>query len=143
MRTPTLSLAAVLLAVAFAATGAAAESDLEFQFVQLDADSDGFVALGEWTGGSETFDNLDRDGDAVITRTEFFTREVSRYKSREERFRELDADRDGQVSASEWKWGAQTLSVLDRNGDGFLSRREFRCRTRAARGEGTSKAGGK
>ena len=143
MRTPKISLAAVLLAVAFAATGAAAESDLEFQFVQLDADSDGFVALGEWTGGSETFDNLDRDGDAVITRTEFFTREVSRYKSREERFRELDADRDGRVSTSEWKWGQQTLSVLDRNRDGFLSRQEFRCRTRPARGDATAKAGGK
>ncbi|HWM94482.1 MAG TPA: hypothetical protein VN493_27250 [Thermoanaerobaculia bacterium] len=137
MNTLKISLAAAVLAVTFAATGAAAETDLEVQFVQLDADSDGFVALGEWTGGNETFDSLDRDGDAVITRNEFFTRNVRRYKSREERFRELDADRDGRVSASEWKWGEQTLSVLDRNGDGFLSHEEF-CRTSSRRAPATA-----
>jgi Ca2+-binding EF-hand superfamily protein len=143
MRPLKISLAAVLLAVAFAATGTADSPDLEYRFVQLDADSDGFVALGEWTGGPETFDSLDRNGDAVITRTEFFTREVSRYKTREERFKELDADRDGRVSTSEWKWGEQTLSVLDRNRDGFLTRQEFRCRPHTARGEAAIKAGGK
>lgn len=142
MRTPKLTFAAVVLVAAFTATGAmAADSpagtDLEVQFVQLDADSDGYVALGEWTGGSSTFDSLDRDGDAVITRNEFFARDV-RYKNRDERFRDLDTDRDGRLSASEWKWGAETLSILDSNGDGFLSRREFRARS--ARSETTSSA---
>ena len=141
MRTFKLSLAAVL----FAATVAVADTDLEVQFVQLDADSDGFVALSEWSGGFETFDSLDRDGDAVVTRTEFFTRGTTRYKSREESFRDLDADKDGRVSAREWKWGEQTMSVLDRNGDGFLSRQEFRCRnTQAGKGGRTAQqAGGK
>ena len=141
MRTFKLSLAAVL----FAATVAVADTDLpdtdlEVQFVQLDADSDGFVALSEWSGGFETFDSLDRDGDAVVTRTEFFTR-GTRYKSREENFRDLDADKDGRVSAREWKWGEQTMSVLDRNGDGFLSRQEFRCRAKG--GRTAQQAGGK
>jgi len=121
------SLKIFFAAVLMTATIAAAD-DLEVRFVQLDRDSDGFVALSEWTGGQETFGNLDRDGDAVITRDEFFTREVNLYRTREERFRELDADRDGRVSASEWKWGEKNMSVLDRNGDGFLSRQEFRCR---------------
>jgi len=140
MRTFKLSLAAVL----FAATVAVADTNLEVQFVQLDADSDGFVALSEWTGGSETFNGMDRDGDAVITRTEFFTRGVQ-YKSREDNFRDLDADKDGRVSAREWKWGEQTMSVLDRNGDGFLSRQEFRCRnTQVGKGgRATRQAGGK
>jgi len=144
MRTFKLSLAAVL----FAATVAVADTDLEVQFVQLDADSDGFVALSEWSGGFETFDSLDRDGDAVVTRAEFFTR-GTRYKSREENFLDLDADKDGRVSAREWKWGEQTMSVLDRNGDGFLSRQEFRCRkTQAGKqvgkgGRAAQQAGGK
>lgn len=140
MRTFKLSLAAVL----FAATVAVADTDLEVQFVQLDADSDGFVALSEWSGGFETFDSLDRDGDAVVTRTEFFTR-GTRYKSREENFLDLDTDKDGRVSAREWKWGEQTMSVLDRNGDGFLSRQEFRCRnTQVGKGGRTAQqAGGK
>lgn len=137
MRTLMISLAAVLLA----ATAALADNDLEVQFVQLDADSDGFVALSEWSGGSETFEGLDRDGDAVITRTEFFTRATTRVKSREESFRELDADRDGRLSASEWKWGEETMSVLDRNGDGFLNRREFRCHTKG--GRASQQAGGR
>ena len=137
MRTLKISLAAVF----FFATLAAADPGLEVQFVQLDADSDGFVALSEWTGGSETFGSLDRDGDAVITRAEFFTRGVTHYKSREESFRELDSDRDGLVSASEWKWGGQAMSVLDRNGDGFLSRREFRCHAKG--GRTAQQAGGK
>lgn len=137
MRTLMISLAAVLLTATFAL----AETDLEVQFVQFDTDSDGFVAQSEWTGGSETFDSLDRDGDAVITRNEFFTRGTTRVKSREESFRELDADNDGRLSASEWKWGEQTMSVLDRNGDGFLSRREFRCHGKG--GRTAQQAGGK
>lgn len=137
MRTPMISLAAVLLAATFAL----AEDDLEVQFVQLDAGSDGFVAQSEWTGGSETFGSLDRDGDAVITRNEFFSRATTRVKTREESFRDLDADKDGRLSASEWKWGEQTMSVLDRNGDGFLSRREFRCHGKG--GRTAQQAGGK
>ena len=125
MRTFKISLAAVLFSATLAAV-AVADTNLEVQFVQLDSDSDGFVALSEWSGGYETFDAMDRDGDAVVTRTEFFNR-GTRYKSREENFRELDADKDGRVSAREWKWGEKTMSVLDRNGDGFLSRQEFRC----------------
>src|SRR5688500_14061361 len=114
MLTSRIQLAMVLIAVTFAtatsavaATAANGSAD-EVQFVQLDADSDGYVALGEWKGGRITFESLDRDGDAVLTRTEFFFRE-QRYRSRRERFRELDTDRDGQVSAREWKWGAATL----------------------------------
>ncbi|HWN41278.1 MAG TPA: hypothetical protein VNW71_03605 [Thermoanaerobaculia bacterium] len=137
MRTLKITLAAVLCSATFAI----ADTDLEVQFVQLDADSDGFVAQSEWNGGSETFDSLDRDGDAVVTRTEFFNRGTARYKSREENFRDLDADKDGRVSAREWKWGEQTMSVLDRNGDGFLSRKEFRCRAKGVRT--VQQAGGK
>lgn len=120
-------------AAAFLSAALASAEDLEFQFVQLDADSDGFVVLKEWNGGFETFDSLDRDGDAVITRTEFFTRGGSTFKSREERFRELDKDKDGRVSTGEWKWGEQTLSVLDRNRDGFLTPAEFRCTAKGGR----------
>ncbi|HET9228942.1 MAG TPA: hypothetical protein VFR31_19850 [Thermoanaerobaculia bacterium] len=127
MRTLKTLIAAALLSVA-----AAQAENLEVQFVQLDADSDGFVVLKEWNGGFETFDSLDRDGDAILTRTEFFTRGGATYKTREDRFRELDKDKDGRVSSSEWKWGEQTLSVLDRNRDGFLNPAEFRCNLKAA-----------
>jgi EF hand domain-containing protein len=126
-----IRLSAVLLFSLFATAGGllaeTASPAGEVQFVQLDADSDGFITVAEWKGGPLTFANLDRDGDDILTRTEFFSRE-QRYRSREERFRALDADRDGRVSAREWKWGPEALAILDQNHDGFLNRKEFRCR---------------
>lgn len=148
MRNTKIQLAAILIPMisAMFATGAAQAaktpaSELEVQFVQNDLDSDGFIALSEWKGGSGTFDRMDRDGDAVITRAEFFYQGV-RYQTREERFRELDADRDGVVSPDEWKWGAQTLAILDRDGDGSLTPKEFGCKIRERRtaGANTQKA---
>ena len=115
--------AAALLAATFSSPALMA-ADLESQFVQLDLDSDGRIALSEWSGGFETFENLDRDGDAIVSRNEFFTRGV-RYQTREERFGELDKDPDGRLSASEWKWGESTMALLDRDGDGSLSKAEF------------------
>jgi hypothetical protein len=127
--------AAALIAATFLTAPLAAAADSarpdETQFVQLDLDSDGRIALGEWTGGAETFDRLDRDGDAILSRTEFFHQGV-RYQTREERFRELDADHDGRLSQAEWKWGEDMLSLLDSNRDGALNKQEFLCRVRAA-----------
>lgn len=124
------SFAAALLAATFVSPALMA-ADLESQFVQLDLDSDGRIAQSEWPGGFQTFENLDRDGDAVISRTEFFTRGV-RYQTREERFRELDADHDGRLTGGEWKWGEAAMALLDRDGDGSLTRQEFLAATRTA-----------
>jgi EF hand domain-containing protein len=128
-------LVAALIAATFliapAARAAEAARPDETQFVQLDLDSDGRIALAEWKGGAETFASLDRDGDAVLSRTEFFYQGV-RYQTREERFRELDANHDGRLSAAEWKWGEDMLSVLDRDGNGALDRQEFLCRASRA-----------
>jgi Ca2+-binding EF-hand superfamily protein len=117
------TIAAALFAATFAISPLKA-ADLESQFVQLDLDSDGRIAQSEWSGGFQTFENLDRDGDAVVSRIEFFNRGV-RYQTREERFGELDKDRDGRLSAGEWKWGEETMALLDRDGDGSLTRQEF------------------
>lgn len=120
--------AAALLSLTFMASPELKAAGQESQFVLLDLDSDGRIALSEWTGGASTFEALDRDGDSIITRTEFFTKGVH-YQTREERFLELDADRDGRLSSSEWKWGESTMKVLDRDGNGELSKDEFLCRS--------------
>ena len=131
-------LAAVLFAATFAISPALKAADLESQFVQLDLDSDGRIALSEWSGGFMTFENLDRDGDAIVTRNEFFTRGV-RYQTREERFGELDKDKDGRLSAGEWKWGESTMALLDRDGDGSLSMVEFLAKATTQTAETASK----
>jgi Ca2+-binding EF-hand superfamily protein len=130
--------AAALLAATFSASPALMAADLESQFVQLDLDSDGRIAQSEWSGGFETFENLDRDGDAAVSRTEYFTRGV-RYQTREERFGELDKDHDGRLSASEWKWGEATMALLDRDSDGSLSKQEFLARATTRTTETASK----
>lgn len=134
--------AAALLAATFAVSPALSPTlmaaDLESQFVQLDLDSDGRIALSEWSGGFETFENLDRDGDAVVARAEFFARGV-RYQTREERFGELDTDRDGRLSAGEWKWGEATMALLDRDSDGSLTKQEFLARTATRTAETASR----
>lgn len=131
-------LAAVLFAATFAISPALKAADLESQFVQLDLDSDGQIALSEWSGGFETFENLDRDGDAIVARNEFFTRGV-RYQTREERFGELDKDKDGRLSAGEWKWGESTMALLDRDGDGSLTKVEFLAKATTQTAETASK----
>lgn len=132
------TIAAALFAATFSIAPALMAADLESQFVQFDLDSDGRIALSEWSGGFQTFENLDRDGDAVVNRTEFFTRGV-RYQTREERFGELDKDRDGRLTAGEWKWGESTMALLDRDGDGSLSKTEFLARAAARTAETASK----
>jgi hypothetical protein len=128
MKPSKATFAAALLAATFAISpNALMAADLESQFVQLDLDSDGRIAQSEWSGGFETFENLDRDGDAVVTRNEYFTRGV-RYQTREERFGELDKDHNGSLSDSEWKWGEATMALLDRDSDGSLSKVEVLAR---------------
>lgn len=134
----TMIAAALFFAATFAISPSAKAADVESQFVQLDLDSDGQIALSEWSGGFQTFENLDRDGDAVVSRTEFFARGV-RYQTREERFGELDKDRDGRLSAGEWKWGESTMALLDRNGDGSLTKAEFLARTTTRTADTASK----
>ena len=132
--------AAALFAATFALSpiSPVLAADLESQFVQLDLDSDGRIAQSEWSGGFETFENLDRDGDAAVSRTEYFTRGV-RYQTREERFWELDKDHDGRLSASEWKWGEATMALLDRDSDGSLSKQEFLAKAATRTAETASK----
>lgn len=120
-------LAAMFLATAFASSTTLWAVKSESQFVQLDLNSDGSIARSEWTGGFQTFATLDRDGDSVVSRVEFFTLGI-RYQTREERFGELDTNHDGRLSATEWKWGEETMALLDRDDDGALTKQEFLCR---------------
>jgi Ca2+-binding EF-hand superfamily protein len=91
-------------------------------FTNLDRNGDGRIARAEWFYDREDFIRVDRSGDGSLTREEFLSGDVD--VDREERFENLDADRDGRIERSEWHASRDAFVWLDRNKDGVLSRRE-------------------
>ena len=91
-------------------------------FENLDRNGDGRVARSEWFYDSEGFVRADRNGDGILTRAEFLGNDVD--SDREDRFDYLDTNNNGRVERSEWHGSRDTFDWLDRNNDGVLSRSE-------------------
>jgi Ca2+-binding EF-hand superfamily protein len=93
-------------------------------FTALDHNRDDRIARAEWHFDRETFLRADHNGDGVITRAEFL-RTDALDDDRGERFVDLDVDRDGRLSRTEWHGTRQVFNTLDRNHDGALTRVEM------------------
>ena len=93
-------------------------------FTSLDHDRDGRIARDEWHFDRETFRRADHNGDEVITRAEFLGTDVVD-DDRGDRFVDLDLDRDGRLSRTEWHGTKQLFDVLDTNHDGVVTRVEM------------------
>jgi Ca2+-binding EF-hand superfamily protein len=105
-------------------------------FTQLDRNRDGRVTAAEFNFmRGVDFGRLDRNGDGIIDRREFVdlrsppnavsarARRIRRLRI--QRFAELDADRDGRISRSEYmRYGRRLFARLDRNGDGVIELNE-------------------
>jgi Ca2+-binding EF-hand superfamily protein len=91
-------------------------------FANLDRNSDGRLARGEWFYAREDFIRADRNADNVLTRDEFLSADVD--VDREDRFEYLDANNDNRIERSEWHASRDAFTWLDRNRDGVLSRQE-------------------
>ena len=48
-----------------------------------------------------------------------------RYDDRDDRFDNLDINRNGTLTPDEWKWTTRSFNRYDTNSDGALTRREF------------------
>lgn len=103
----------------------------------MDTNRDGVVDRSEWRGSEQSFEQHDWNRDGVLSGDELRGGRQRRsvwpadpdanrpYDPSEQRFRNLDRDRDGQLSRGEWESDAESFRRLDRNRDGVVTRGEF------------------
>lgn len=92
------------------------------RFRALDHNNDGRLARDEWHAGPELFARVDRNRDNLLSAAEF--RGGDDDDDREDRFADLDDNRDGRLARSEWHGSTAVFDALDANRDGMLTRAE-------------------
>ena len=112
----------VLSRVEFLGTDVA-DDDREDQFAFLDDNGNGRVERYEWHGSRDAFEWLDRNNDGTLSRAEVVG---GNENAAPDGFVNLDADRDGRIQLDEWRWSRRSFNVYDVNGDGAVTRAEFR-----------------
>ena len=138
-----LGLAAVLAGAAGTAiAGDRPQADGPPNVMRADTDGDGRVSKAEATAAGATrsgewFDKLDLNKDGYVTQDELKQARETRHEMRgemkahmEERFKEADANGDGQLSLDEAQSKmprlAERFSALDTDKNGLLSKEEIR-----------------
>lgn len=95
------------------------------RFEDLDRNNDRYLSASEWPRDARSFDLFDRNNDRRVSLSEFQNRDFDRRDVLEDRFAEMDGNRDGRLSRSEWWGGLTAFERMDRNNDNYLSRTEF------------------
>lgn len=91
-------------------------------FQSLDHDGDRRISRAEWHYDYEAFNRGDRNRDGFLTREEFLGNDTD--LDREDRFEDLDANRNGRIERSEWHGSRDAFEWMDRDNNGSLSRGE-------------------
>ncbi|HKH44079.1 MAG TPA: hypothetical protein VKM72_05380 [Thermoanaerobaculia bacterium] len=99
------------------------------QFTEMDVNRDGRLSRREWQRDDDLFERLDRNNDGYIVRTELVSRDFDRDDDRntswDQRFTQMDVNRDGRLSQREWQSDRDAFERLDRNNDGYVTRTEL------------------
>ena len=94
----------------------------EDAFRQVDRNRDGRITSSEWFYNAEYFRRADRNRDGALTLAEFTS--TSMDDDRDDRFDNLDVNRNGRVEKGEWHGSLDAFEWLDRNRDNVLTRAE-------------------
>ena len=97
-------------------------------YSRYDMNRDGKISRYEFPADPLLFDRADVDGDGMLTRSE--AESFARTTTIDSELRRLDRDGDGAISRGEWRGKPEVFPRLDRNSDGVLSRAD---RTNGAR----------
>jgi Ca2+-binding EF-hand superfamily protein len=94
----------------------------------LDSNRNGRIERREWRGTAAAFNGLDRNRDGVLTRAEADglsgTSDIAVPRVADQ-LSILDTNRDGRVSANEWRGTRRAFNQRDLNRDGVLTQREL------------------
>ncbi len=108
--------------------------ELDRIFAQFDRNRDGVISRAEWPHELSLFQQLDRNRDNLLSRPELIdarNRDRDRYDDRDDdrenmRFKGMDTNGDGVITRREWRGNDRSFQNHDRNGDGVLSGSEVR-----------------
>lgn len=88
-------------------------------WMQYDVNRDGRISRAEFPADPSLFDRADRNRDGMLTRGEAET--YARSTNVDAELRRLDRNGDGAISRSEWRGNWEAFDRLDRNDDGVIS----------------------
>ena len=94
-------------------------------FDGVDHNRDNRITADEWHFDRESFRRADHNRDNAISRAEFLNEDAQdEDDDRDDRFVDLDVNRDNRISRDEWHGTRARFDVLDDNRDGALTRAE-------------------
>jgi len=120
--------------------GRSSRSREVMRFQGMDRNNDGVITRREWRGSDASFRAHDWNGDNVLSGDEVRvgaartpnneedytpSRRPAFYDWTQAGFARVDANGDGRISRNEWRYDVEAFRRADRNGDDALSRAEF------------------